>query len=111
MLQHENYAREISGIMEIANFWPSTADIYFEGEFLTKARLVGNAYEANYPSYMRLKLLELQRENRLWREEACRRTETRTAEGDLVGIDISDLRFELTIAPPGNDWTAPWLPA
>jgi hypothetical protein len=110
-LQHENYAREISGIMEIANFWPSTADIYFEGEFLTKARLVGNAYEANYPSYMRLKLLELQRENRLWREEACRRTETRTAEGDLVGIDISDLRFELTIAPPGTDWTAPWLPA
>jgi hypothetical protein len=85
--------------MEITNFWPPTADIYFEGEFLTKARLIGNAYEANYPSYLRLKLLELQRENRLWREEASTRSESRSADGDLVGIDIRDLRFDLTIAP------------
>jgi hypothetical protein len=88
--------------MEVTNFWPPTADIYFEGQFLTTARLVGNVYAANYPSHMRSQLLELQKDNLLSREEASKRAERRTPDGQLVGIDISDVRFDLTIVPVGS---------
>ena len=83
--------------MEVTNFWPPTADIYFEGEFLTKARLIGNAYAVNYPPHLRVPLLTLEKSNLLTRKEASNRAERRTPEGELVGIDISDVRFDLTI--------------
>ncbi len=85
--------------MGVTNFWPPTADIYFEGEFLTKARLVGSAYEANYPRHVRTKLLTLQYGQRLIRGEASKRTERRTENGELIGIDISDVRFDLSAVP------------
>jgi hypothetical protein len=85
--------------MEVTNFWPPTADIYFEGEFLTRASLVGNAYEANYPWHLRFQLLRLQNDKRLSRGEASKRTERRTPGGELVGIDISNVRFDLSIVP------------
>ena len=88
--------------MEVTNFWPPTADIYFEGEFLTKARLVGNGYAVNYPSHLRLPLLKLEKSNLLSKKEASKRAERRTPEGELVGIDISDVRFDLTIVPSGS---------
>ena len=88
--------------MEVTNFWPPTADIYFEGEFLTRARLVGNTYAVNYPSHMRLPLLKLQKSNLLSKKEASKRAERRTPEGELLGIDISDLRFDLTIVSSGS---------
>ena len=85
--------------MEVTNFWPPTADIYFEGEFLTQARLVRGAYEANYPWHVRTKLLTLQYGQRLIRGEASKRTERRAENGELIGIDISDVRFDLSVVP------------
>jgi hypothetical protein len=82
--------------MGFPNFWPDTADIFENGKFVGKAFL--NSSAAEYQGPLPLRLAKMNEARRLWVERS-EETSERIENGETIGINVYNVRYDLTILP------------